>query len=364
MPEVKHRAQVGGNPGCSGGGPPVARPASSPMRWTLAVAAGIGALAVIDLVMHVGWQRIVQTISVAGFGLLWLVPLRLLTVGFDTRGWRVLLKVRRQASWALLFWLGMVRDAVNTLLPVARVGGEVIAIRLLGLRGVKTCTASASVIVETSVTLVWQVVLTVAGIVALLPYVGASFLVPKLLSGLAFGVIVVVVFLLIQWRIGLVRFFERLTGRFFPTRRTTSPVFRSLDQKVRVLYRQRSALLRCAMWQLFGFVASAAEIFFLAYLMQVPLSMTQVFIFEALIQALHSVSFAVPGALGIQEGGFVLLGSVFGMAPDVALSLALCRRGRQIVLGVPVLVSWRWFEGRHKRRESQEGLAALRAASG
>ncbi len=324
-------------------------------------AAGMGVFAVIDLVIHVGWQRIGQTMAVAGFGLLWLIPLRLLTVGLDTRGWRALLKMRRQASWALLFWLGMVRDAVNTLLPVARVGGEVIAIRLLRLKGVKTCTASASVIVETSVTLVWQVVLTVAGIAALLPYVGASFLVPKLLGALAIGVFVVAVFLVIQWRMGLVGFFERLGGRFFRSRRGAAPVLRTLDQKVRILYRQRRVLLRCAMWQLFGFVGSAAEIGLLGHLMHAPLSVTQLFIFEALIQALHSVSFAVPGALGIQEGGFVLLGSVLGVAPDIALSMALCRRGRQIVLGVPVLMSWQWFERRHKQRGSREGLATLPA---
>ena len=323
------------------------------------VAAGIGAFAVIDLVIHVGWQRIGQTLGVAGFGLLWLIPLRLLTVGLDTRGWRALLKMRRQASWALLFWLGMIRDAVNTLLPVARVGGEVIAIRLLRLKGVKTCTASASVIVETSVTLVWQVFLTVAGIGALLPYVGASFLVPKLLGALAIGVFVVVVFLAIQWRMGLVGFFERLSAQFFRNRRGPAPVLRTLDQKVRILYRRRRALLRCAMWQLFGFVGSAAEIFLLGHLMHASLSVAQVFIFEALIQALHSVSFAVPGAIGVQEGGFVVLGSVLGVAPDIALSMALCRRGRQIVLGVPVLMSWQWFERRHKQRASREEFATL-----
>lgn len=329
----------------------------------MVVAGVLGAFGVVDLVAHVGWQRIGQTMARAGLGLLWLVPLRLFTVGLDTRGWRALLKIRRQASWAFLFWLGMVRDAVNTLLPVARVGGEVIAIRLLRLRGVKTCTASASVIVETSVTLVWQVLLTIAGIVALLPYVGASFLVPKLLLGLAAGVFVVAVFLTVQWRIGLGGFFERVSAWLFRDRRASASALRTLDQKVRILYRRRRALFRCAMWQLLGFVGSAAEILVLGYLMQAHLSLGQVFIFEALIQALHSASFTVPGALGIQEGGFVLLGSVLGVAPDIALSLALCRRGRQIVLGLPVLVSWQWFERRHKREGSREVLATLPAVS-
>ena len=334
-------------------------------RWLMSGAALLGVATAVGLIWDAGFARILHLMGVAGFGLLWLIPLRLVTVGLDTRGWRSLLKTRRQASWAILFWLGLVRDAVNTLLPVARVGGEVVAVRLLGLRGVKLSTASASVIVETSVTLVLQILLTLCGIMVLLPYLGAGPLLAQLFGALALAVFVVAVFLVIQVRTGLVTIFDRvikaLTGR---SRGLRLPLFRGLDQKVRILYRQRGALLRCAAWQLFGFAGNAIEIFVMAQLMRVSLSLAQVFVFESLVQAIHSVSFVVPGAFGVQEGGFVLLGSAIGVSPDVALSLALGRRLRQVMMGLPVLASWQWFERRHRRSRLSEPVSELPAVSG
>jgi hypothetical protein len=35
---------------------------------------------------------------------------------------------------------------------------------------------------------------------------------------------------------------------------------------------------------------------------------------------------------------------------DVALSLALVKRMREILIGVPALLSWQWFEARRLRR--------------
>lgn len=37
--------------------------------------------------------------------------------------------------------------------------------------------------------------------------------------------------------------------------------------------------------------------------------------------AVRSAGFAVPGALGVQEGGFILVGGLFGVGPDLALAL-------------------------------------------
>jgi hypothetical protein len=38
-----------------------------------------------------------------------------------------------------------------------------------------------------------------------------------------------------------------------------------------------------------------------------------------------------------------------GVGGEVALSLALVKRMREIVLGIPALLSWQWFEARSLR---------------
>jgi hypothetical protein len=67
---------------------------------------------------------------------------------------------------------------------------------------------------------------------------------------------------------------------------------------------------------------------------------------EALGNAVRGAAFAVPGAIGVQEGGFILLGSLIGIAPDTALALSLVKRVRELTLGLPGLLTWQINVGR------------------
>jgi len=59
---------------------------------------------------------------------------------------------------------------------------------------------------------------------------------------------------------------------------------------------------------------------------------------ESLGQAIRGAAFAIPGSLGVQEGGYLLLAPLVGLPPDAALALSLAKRAREIVLGLPGLV--------------------------
>jgi hypothetical protein len=58
---------------------------------------------------------------------------------------------------------------------------------------------------------------------------------------------------------------------------------------------------------------------------------------ESLGQAIRSAGFAIPGALGVQEGGYLLLAPLAGLTPDAALALSLAKRARELLLGIPGL---------------------------
>ena len=340
------------------GNRPDARGASPQRPWTagvLGIMAAGGIALTAWLLERLGFAPVMAFLARAGVGLLWLIPLRFAVAATEVRGWGALLGIRRRVPWLLLVWLAMVRDAVNTFLPVARVGGELVAIRLLRVRGVNTSTASASVIVETSVTLALQIVITLCGIAMMLPLAGIQTPLPELLAGVGAAVVVVAGFVAVQVRIGLAEFADRTLGRALRAIGGRDlPLAPGLDRKVMSLYRHRAVLARCAFWQLVGFAGGAAEIALLAALMHIPLTLAQVFVFEALIQAVHSVAFVVPGALGVQEGGFVGLAVLLGVAPDAAFSLALGRRLRQLAIGFPVLLSWQWHEWRLRRLSSAQ----------
>ena len=54
-------------------------------------------------------------------------------------------------------------------------------------------------------------------------------------------------------------------------------------------------------------------------------------------QAIRAAGFAIPGSLGVQEGGFLLLAPLAGLRPETALALSLAKRAREVLLGVPGL---------------------------
>jgi hypothetical protein len=69
-------------------------------------------------------------------------------------------------------------------------------------------------------------------------------------------------------------------------------------------------------------------------------------IIESLSQAVRSAGFFIPASLGVQEGGYLLFGTMMGLSPEVALALSLIRRVRQLLVGVPGLLVWQVYEGR------------------
>jgi glycosyltransferase 2 family protein len=75
-------------------------------------------------------------------------------------------------------------------------------------------------------------------------------------------------------------------------------------------------------------------------------SLADAVMIEALIQALASAAFIVPGALGVQEAGFVGLAVLAGLDPSMGAALAVTRRLRDVVLYLPGLLAWSWAEGR------------------
>ena len=62
--------------------------------------------------------------------------------------------------------------------------------------------------------------------------------------------------------------------------------------------------------------------------------------------AARSAGFFVPGALGIQELGLVIVGGLVGLHADTAMLIAVVKRLRDVAIGVPGLVIWQWLEGR------------------
>src|ERR1700761_4284351 len=92
----------------------------------------------------------------AGAPLLWLVPYRLVYFAFYALGWRALLRcfdTDKRVGFIYMVWVATVREAVDRLLPVANLGGNVVGARLIRWRGVELVPIAATIIAEILVTL-------------------------------------------------------------------------------------------------------------------------------------------------------------------------------------------------------------------
>ena len=68
--------------------------------------------------------------------------------------------------------------------------------------------------------------------------------------------------------------------------------------------------------------------------------------------------FFVPGALGIQEGGYVVVGRLLGIPAEMGLALALIRRVRELAFGIPGLIAWQIIEGSQAWKNTTARIAS------
>lgn len=295
------------------------------------------------------WQGITPVLgafAAAGLGILWASLFHFVSMTLNARAWQILLPRRGRGVLPIFLWAVWLREAVNGLLPVARIGGEVVSARLLMRHGLRAPRAVASLVIDMTVSLVSQFVFTLVGLALLLARGVSGEVARDVALGLVVAVPVLAALVAVQ-RAGffglLARLFRALFGnRFEMLVGGVEP----LDRAVRRLYRRRRAVLVCFLWQLAGWLAGTGEIWLALLFLGHPVPLGDALVVEAVIQALSSGAFVVPGALGVQEGGFLVIGSLIGLSPELALALALVRRARDVIIFVPALAVWQIGAGR------------------
>jgi putative membrane protein len=289
-----------------------------------------------------------HALHTGGWQLLWLVPYRALFFILYAIGWLVLLRPydsARRVGLGYLFWVTTVREAVDRLLPVASVGGSVVGIRLLRWRGLAAAPVGATVIVEIVLTLIVMYLFTALGLLLLveLSATGREYRRMLLVFLLSLPVPVVTVLLL---RYGsafqhLQRFLRPLVGE-----NAMSEQAASLDHELRACLRRRRSLLTAGALHFAAFVSASFEIWFALRLFGHPVGFTTALVLESTLQAVRHLAFVVPAGLGVQEAGLVLFGHALGISGELALAISMAKRMREVLCGLPSLISWQWLEGR------------------
>jgi putative membrane protein len=311
--------------------------------------AGVGILAAI-----IAWQGVgdvASAFSRAGWGIIAIVFLHLPSLWADAMGWRRLFPAGQrppQRTMIMARWIG---ESVNDLLPVLQMGGNVVKAWLLTGSGVPVARAGASVVVDVTLVVLSQILFTLIGIWAVASTLGgrASFL--MILAGTAVMAVLLAGFYAAQRR-GFFGIVARIAGRVLGSE--AWPAFSreasEIDLEIRRLYGERRSLTVSGLWHVLSWFLGIGEVWVALRLLGYPVNLGTALLFESLGQAIRTGAFAVPGAIGIQEGGYILVGGALGIEPGIALALSFARRVRELLLGLPGLVVWQASTLRHTAR--------------
>jgi len=336
------------------------------MKWLQWASLPVGIAILIGLVLHEGVGALMQVIGQAGVALLWLVPLHALPLLLDAYAWHLLLGKR--ASLVFLWWVAMVREAVSRLLPVAGIGGEIVGIRLARWRVADLSGVSASVIVEVIVTMAVQYAFSALGLVLIVASTHQADVLRTVGLALVMSLPLPVMAVVLVRRGGVFQAIERWAGNLSGS---SSALLQGmdgpqLDADVDALMSRAGLLLRAFVWQLSGYLLGAVEAYWALELLGHPVSLGAALAIEGLTQAVRHAAFFVPAGVGVQDAAVVLLAQMFGVDREVALSLALVKRMREVLFGCGALVSWQVAEvwRRWGGAPSRRGVAGTEGAVG
>jgi putative membrane protein len=310
---------------------------------------GLGLLVV--LVTQIDLARVKTYLHEMG----WAFPLIFLpyivVYACDTLGWRLAFGSSLAVPFFTLYLTRIAGEAINNITPLAYLGGEPVKAHLLTRFQIPMIQGMAASIIAKLLISISQFFFVILGGAFALSHLVTR---PDILWPLVVIIImggVLLAGLCYALRVGLFRLLYgvldrwQLTPSFLERWRTH---LRQLDETIVEFYRQYPLHLLLSLGLHFmGWMLGTVEVLAIFYAVGIPISLAEAIAIEALASVVKAMAFFIPGSLGVQDGGNVLLLALFGYPSSFGLTFSLVRRMRELLwisLGLLVLLrhyGWR-----------------------
>jgi uncharacterized membrane protein YbhN (UPF0104 family) len=316
---------------------------SAIVRWLERVLGVLGAGLFAWLLYRFGIGNLEENLRLAGWGLLLVVGQEILAFLANTWGWYWSFpRAARTPPFSQLLRARIAGDAFNYVTPTASLGGEFVRFRMLG--GVA---GRVQVAASLSVAKVAQTLGQVAFILFGLAYVATEFAVPPAVTLGAWsmvGVFVIACGGFVWWQ---------RRGMFGPLLRVAqwfgwlqSPEHAGrverLDREIRALHHDGIRFWLAVSSFAVGWALGILEMYIVLWLLDLPRSFALATAIEVFSATLDGILFFVPGKLGTQEGGKVLIFSILSLDPAKGLAAGVFRRIRELVwAGIGLALWWK-----------------------
>ena len=307
------------------------------LRYLLLV---LGLLTLGFLVWHVGPADIYRTASQLGpVALLVILLPSLLMYLIDAYGWKVTLG---PAARAVPFWrLLAIRTAgegVNMTTPTAYVGGEPLKAYLLKRHQVPIVEGLASVVIAKTTMTIAEVAFILVGIAVGLWTLGTDGSSGQMVAAALLSVGLLIFgtagFVFVQRRGIFTWFLEilrklRLRIAFLETREGR---LAELDRTILNFYRHHQAAFYASTGLYFlGWMTEALELYVIVSYLGEPADPLSAVAIGSLSVFIKGGTFFIPGSLGAQDAGNLVLLTAFGYSTVTGVTFALLRRFREVV---------------------------------
>lgn len=299
------------------------------------------------LLIRQGSADVIAAFGKAGWAIALVVAFHLIPLFLDAVAWWVLFPRENRLSLWTLSWMRWIGEAVSALVPSAAVGGDIVRTRLAAIHGVPVRFGAGTVLVDLTLGVFTQLPFTLLGLWLLVRVTGSSnFVGPTLLAALT-GAVAVGGFYFVQ-RLGMFRFLGMIVARLARSEEWQSLVQsgHALDQTLRELYARRGGVIWCCVATIASLLLASGEVWIALYALGLDATIAKAIILQSCVSTIRVALFPVPGAIGVQEGGYVFVGNLLGIPGEAAFALSLIARVRELAIGVPGVIAWQVLEGR------------------
>jgi putative membrane protein len=298
------------------------------------------------LVAWFGFDRVahaILSVGALGFGVFsaWqFVVMTILGIG-----WWVVVPPEKRRAPPVFIWGRMVRDSAAACLPFSPVGGFAIGARAVTLHGVSWSVAAISTVVDLTAEFAAEILFALGGLIVILSRTSDGAIAHTAEIGVVVAVAAALGILKLQRGVAsiFVKLGKRLLGQWFAGAEQDG----ISTVELTAMYGDSARVTLCMAAHAVGWFGKGLGNWIAFRLLGSDLDLLGGLAIEGLLHIMMAAAILIPGYAGVQEAGYVALGTVFGVPPEISLGVSLVRRGRDIAIGIPILLVWQFIEARN-----------------
>ena len=265
------------------------------------------------------------------------------TLYFDAMTW-VILSKNSKLSLIWSFIIVWISQATGKFFPTGNITGEFVRIYLAVKKGLSTAEATSTVFIDLVIaTFSLFLIATMSFIYFLIgsnDHLLMKHIIYLSLSLLLIFISCVIFYFLISKRV--LRVLIKKMPSFFSYKISNQKIFSivRVDVALYQAIKKKNTLIKALIFRIFGWLGGAFEIYVFLWIIGYDPNIIDVVVIESFSGIIRAVAFFIPAGIGVQELAFIIVGDFVGLNSETSFSIALGRRVREILVGLPAIISW------------------------